>query len=122
MFSAILEAQIDRTQRTRLATVLRNTGILVCGHAATPNKSTEWFPGPLCSEPSFTLFWHTYQYTQRFVTVSARRATVWDGKTGEALTTLTSERLLDNDQADITAFSLDHQVPRCTPPDNESSG
>eukprot|EP00903_Cladosiphon_okamuranus_P012920 g12063.t1 len=48
-------------------------------------------------------------YLQRFVTVSARRATVWDGKTGEALTTLTSERLLENDQADITAFSLDHQ-------------
>lgn len=37
---------------------------------------------------------------------------MWDGKTGEALTTLTSERLLENDQADITAFSLDHQV-RC---------
>lgn len=48
--------------------------------------------------------------TQRFVTVSARRATVWDGKSGEALTTLTSERLLGNDQANITAFSLDHQV------------
>eukprot|EP00752_Nemacystus_decipiens_P009657 g8628.t1 len=54
-------------------------------------------------------------YLQRFVTVSARRATVWDGKTGEALTTLTSERLLGNDQADITAFSLDHQV-RCSRP------
>lgn len=53
---------------------------------------------------------YIYQCTQRFVTVSARRATVWDGKTGEALTTLTSERLLENDQADITAFSLDHQV------------
>lgn len=38
---------------------------------------------------------------------------MWDGKTGEALTTLTSERLLENDQADITAFSLDHQV--CSP-------
>lgn len=49
-------------------------------------------------------------HTQRFVTVSARRATVWDGKSGEALTTLTSERLLGNAQADITAFSLDHQV------------
>ncbi|CAM9150457.1 unnamed protein product, partial [Hapterophycus canaliculatus] len=48
-------------------------------------------------------------YLQRFVTVSARRATVWDAKSGEALTTLTSERLLGNDQADITAFSLDHQ-------------
>ncbi|CAM9206262.1 unnamed protein product [Scytosiphon promiscuus] len=48
-------------------------------------------------------------YLQRFVTVSARRATVWDGKSGEALTTLTSERLLGSDQADITAFSLDHQ-------------
>lgn len=47
---------------------------------------------------------------QRFVTVSARRATVWDGKTGEALISLTAERLLGNAQADITAFSLDHQV------------
>lgn len=53
-----------------------------------------------------------YHFAQRFVTVSARRATVWDGKTGEALTTLTSERLLGNDQADMTAFSLDHQVRR----------
>lgn len=49
---------------------------------------------------------------QRFVTISARRATVWDGKTGEALTTLTSKRLLGNEEADITAFCLDHQVCR----------
>lgn len=47
---------------------------------------------------------------QRFVTVSARRATVWDGKTGEAINTLTSKRLLGNEEVDITAFSLDHQV------------
>ncbi|CAM9971015.1 unnamed protein product [Ectocarpus sp. 6 AP-2014] len=48
-------------------------------------------------------------YLQRLVTVSARRVTIWDAKSGEALTTLTSERLLGNDQADITAFSSDHQ-------------
>eukprot|EP00904_Undaria_pinnatifida_P002793 jgi/Undpi1/12514/HiC_scaffold_6.g02183.m1 len=48
-------------------------------------------------------------YLQRFVTVSARRATVWDGKTGEAINTLTSKRLLGNEEVDITAFSLDHQ-------------
>ncbi|CAM9375604.1 unnamed protein product, partial [Ectocarpus fasciculatus] len=48
-------------------------------------------------------------YLQRFVTVSARRVTIWDAKSGEALTTLTSERLLGNDTADITAFSSDHQ-------------
>lgn len=35
---------------------------------------------------------------------------MWDGKSGEAITTLTSERLLGDAQADITAFSLDHQV------------
>lgn len=35
---------------------------------------------------------------------------MWDGKSGEALRTLTSERLLGDAQADITAFSLDHQV------------
>lgn len=64
----------------------------------------------LATRPS----WHIYQRVQRFVTVSARRVTVWDGKTGEALTTLTAERLLENDQADITAFSLDHQVDGCT--------
>lgn len=51
---------------------------------------------------------------QRFVTVSGRRATIWDGKTGKAMTTLTAESLLGNSQADITAFSLDHQVDeRC---------
>ncbi|CAB1110919.1 unnamed protein product [Ectocarpus sp. CCAP 1310/34] len=49
-------------------------------------------------------------YLQRLVTVSARRVTIWDAKSGEALTTLTSERLLGNDQADITAFASDHQV------------
>ncbi|CAM9705457.1 unnamed protein product, partial [Ectocarpus sp. 4 AP-2014] len=48
-------------------------------------------------------------YLQRLVTVSARRVTIWDAKSGEALTTLTSERLLGNDQADITAVSSDHQ-------------
>ncbi|CAM9103616.1 unnamed protein product [Ectocarpus sp. 13 AM-2016] len=48
-------------------------------------------------------------YLQRLVTVSARRVTIWDAKSGEALTTLTSERLLGNNQADITAFSSDHQ-------------
>lgn len=61
-------------------------------------------PNPDC------ILYDALYMAQRFVTISARRATVWDGKTGEALTTLPSKRLLGNEEADITAFCLDHQV------------